>query len=450
MGVGVIVGAGIFVLTGSAAAQFAGPAIIISFALAAFACSLSALCYAEFSSLLPVSGSAYAYAYATLGELVAWVIGWNIVMEYVFAASYVAVGWSGYAQSLLASSGIHLPSVLAKAPFDSAASGLVFTGGLINLPAIAVVMCVYLIARTGIGLSATVNAVIVSIKLGALLLFVLFGARFIQVSHWTPFLPQNTGEFGHYGWSGVLRGAAVVFVAYLGFDALSTTAQETRDPQRNLPIGILGSLAVCTMIYAAVSLVLTGIVSYRQLNVPNPLSVALRAAGGELNWLVPIVDIAAIGGLASVLLVIMLAQPRVLLAMANDGLLPPALARIHPRFHTPSTGTLITGCAVAFLSGLFPIGVLVQLVSLGTLSVFIAVCVGVLVLRRIRPELLRPFRVPFAPIVCGLGAVVCAYLLVGLPRQAWLLYAVWTAIGAAIYASYGRRSATRTRVQTSE
>jgi APA family basic amino acid/polyamine antiporter len=445
MGIGVTVGAGIFVVIGGASALFAGPAVVLSFLLAGLACGFSAMCYAEFASLMPVSGSAYAYAYATLGEIVAWAIGWNLILEYVFAASYVAVGWSAYVVSLLKAVGIAVPATLASAPILIENGQVGFSGAILNLPAALIVFAAALIARRGIKLSAIVNSSIVVTKLIALALFVVFGARYINVRNWSPFIPPNTGEFGHFGWSGVLRGAGVVFVAYLGFDAIATTAQETKNPHRNLPIGIIGSLLICAIFYAAVSLVLTGLVPYRALDVANPLSVALRASGGQLAWLTPFVDLAAVFGLASVVLVLMLAQPRVLLAMGVDGLLPKAFAQIHQKFRTPSFATLMTALSVAILAGLFPIDVLVQLVSVGTLSVFMAVCLGILVLRKRHPGLHRPFRVPFAPLVAPLGGAICAYLLVGLPRQTWALYGAWTLFGVLIYAGFGRRSARRTR-----
>ena len=414
MGVGVTIGAGIFVITGTAAAQFAGPSIVLSFVIASVGCGFAALCYAEFASLMPVSGSAYSYAYATLGEVIAWVIGWNLIMEYVFAGSYIAVGWSGYCASLLHSAGVTLPAALSAAPIAVDSTGLKLTGSVINLPAIVIALVAMLVARRGIGVSAAVNATIVALKVGVLVLFLICGAAYVRVDNWRPFIPPNTGHFGQFGLSGVLRGAAVVFVAYLGFDAVSTTAQETRRPQRDLPIGILGSLAICTVLYVAVSLVLTGLTSYHNLDVPNPLSVALRAVGGRLDFLTPFVDLAAVCGLASVLLVLMLAQPRILLAMGRDGLLPAAFGAIHPKFHTPSFGTVVAGCAVMVLSGLFPIDVLVQLVSLGTLTVFIAVCAGVIVLRRTRPELVRPFK--NAP-----GSCRAAYRRSGMPLPAgWI------------------------------
>ena len=445
LGIGVIVGAGIFVLTGVAAAEFAGPAISLSFVLAAAGCAFAGLCYAEFAAMIPAPGSAYTYTYATLGELAAWFVGWNLILEYTFAASYVAVGWSGYFGGLVEMLGGTLAGPLTAAPLDVADGRLVLTGNFINLPAVAIILAVTLVACRGMTLSATLNACIVALKLGVLVLFVGFGSLHMDADNLSPFIPPNSGEFGQFGWSGVLRGAAVVFVAYLGFDAVSAVAQEVRDPQRNMPIGILLSLAICALIYAAVAVVLTGLAPYETLNVSNPLSVALRSAGGALDWLAPLVDVAAVAGLASVVLVIVIAAPRVLLTMARDGLLPASLGKVDERRRTPMRATMITGLSVAILAGLFPIGILAQLVSLGALTVFTAVCIGVLVLRRARPDLRRPFRVPGVAIVAPMGALLCLYLLSGLPKQSWILYAVWASIGAVIYFGFGRRSAGRVR-----
>lgn len=450
MGVGVIVGAGVFVITGTAAAQFAGPAIIISFFLAALACGLCALCYAELSTIMPASGSAYTYTQVSLGEVVAWFVGWNLVMEYVFAASYVSVGWSGYVTSLLASIGIAIPSSLTAAPVAFENGGLALTGSLINLPAVCIIFVMTLVARRGIGFSTTVNALIVALKIGVLITFVLAGLFYVDPANWSPFLPANTGVYGHFGWSGVLTGAAVVFVAYLGFDAVATAAQETVNPQRNMPIGILGSLGVCAFFFAAVSFVLTGLESYTQLDVANPLSNALHGVGGSLDWLAPLVDAAAVIGLPSVILVILLAQPRVLMAMGRDGLLPSPFRKVHATYRTPSFGTAVTGATVAFIGGFLPVSILAQLVSLGTLSVFIVVCISVVVLRRKRPDLKRAFRVPFSPVIPVLGALFCVYLLFGLPPSSWILYGGWSIIGAMIYLYYGRPSAQKRRRFVSE
>ncbi|MGB6308540.1 MAG: amino acid permease [Steroidobacteraceae bacterium] len=444
-GVGVIVGGGIFVVTGTAAAQFAGPAIVLSFLLAGLGCGLTCVCYAELAAMIPAAGSAYAFTYTALGEAAAWIIGWNLLLEYVFAASYVAVGWSSYLTSLLAEWGIAAPASVVNAPFTIGPLGLTTTGTLVNGPAIVLAAVMSLIAMRGVRLSSIVNGIIVLLKVGALLLVVGFGSLHVRPHHWSPFLPPNEGSFGHYGWSGVLRGAAVVFVSYLGFDAIAALAQDTRRPQRDVPVGILGSLAAVSLLYIAVSLVLTGLVSYRQLDSASPLSVALRGAGPALTWLLPIVDLAAVIGLGSVVLVLMLAQPRVLMAMGRDGLLPPALARVHARFRTPYWGTLACGASVAALAGLFPLSILVQLVSVGTLIVFIAVAFSVIVLRRIDPDRHRPFRAPLVPAVPIAGMLVCAYLLAGIPLRTWQVYGLWAALGMLIYLAYGKRSAARLR-----
>jgi len=444
IGVGAIVGGGIFVVTGNAAAQFAGPAIVLSFLIAGVGCALTGMCYAELAAMIPAAGSAYAFTYSALGEAAAWIIGWNLLLEYVFAASYVTVGWSGYLMSLFSQWGMPLPASLTSAPFAIGPHGLTTTGSLINGPASLFAVAVALIALRGVRLSSILNGVIVALKVGALLLVVGFGSLHIHPHNWTPFLPANEG-FGRYGWSGVLRAAAVIFVSYLGFDAIATLAQDTRNPQRNIPIGILGSLGAVSLLYIAVSLVLTGLVSYQMLDSASPLSVALRGGGPALTWLLPIVDLAAVIGLGSVVLVVMLAQPRVLMAMSHDGLVPPVFARVHPRFRTPHLGTLICGLSVAILAGLFPISILVQLVSVGTLIVFIAVAVSVLVLRRADPDRHRPFRTPFVPFVPIAGILVCGYLLTVIPLRTWAVYIIWVTLGISIYLIYGGRSAGRLR-----
>lgn len=316
LGVGGIIGAGIFVLTGQAAAQYAGPAIVLSFILAALACGFAGLCYAEFASMIPIAGSAYTYAYTTLGELVAWIIGWDLILEYLFGASTVAVGWSGYVVSFLKDLGVTIPPALSQAP--------------LNLPAMFIVALMTALLVVGISKSAKFNNIIVFAKICVILLFIVFGAAHVNTQNLTPLIPQNTGEFGHYGWSGILRGAGVIFFAYIGFDAVSTTAQEARNPQRDMPIGILGSLAISTVLYICVALVLTGIVPYQQLNVPDPIAVGVNAGGEALRWLRPLVKIGAIAGLTSVILVMLMGQPRIFYSMARDGLLPPQFAAIHP------------------------------------------------------------------------------------------------------------------------
>lgn len=444
IGVGVIVGGGIFVVTGNAAAQFAGPAIVLSFLIAGLGCALTGMCYAELAAMIPAAGSAYAFIYTALGEGAAWIIGWSLLLEYIFGASYVTVGWSSYLMSLFSQWGMALPASLTSAPFAIGPHGLTTTGSLINGPAFLFAIGISLIALRGVRLSSIVNAIIVALKVGALLLVVGFGSLHIHPHNWTPFFPATEG-FGRYGWSGMLRAAAVVFVSYLGFDAIAALAQDTRNPQRNLPIGILGSLGAVSLLYIAVSLVLTGLVSYQMLDSASPLSVALRAAGPALSWLLPIVDIAAVIGLGSVVLVIMLAQPRILMAMGRDGLVPPVFARVHPRFHTPHWGTLLCGLSVATLAGLFPISILVQLVSVGTLIVFMAVAVSVLVLRHSDPDRHRPFRTPFLPFVPIGGLLICAFLLWLIPLSTWAVYGIWVTLGVSIYFGYGGRSAGRLR-----
>ena len=440
LGIGAIIGAGIFVLTGTAAAQHAGPAIVLSFLLAGTACLFAGLCYAEFASLIPISGSAYTYGYATLGELWAWIIGWDLVLEYLFAASTVAVGWSGYFVALLAKLGVVLPPTLTQSPLTlDAHHDLVATGAILNVPAVLLVAIVTALLVVGIRESARVNNVIVAGKLVVVLAVIGFGAFYIDPENWRPFVPEPTGVPGQYGWNGVVAGAGVIFFAYIGFDAVSTAAQETKNPQRDLPIGILGSLAVCTLLYVLMALVMTGLAPYSALDVPHPVDVALQHAGPALGWLAFLVDVGAIFGLASVVLVMCMAQPRIFLAMARDGLLPPVMGRIHPRFKTPYVGTLLTGAVAAVVAGCFPIGLLGELVSIGTLFAFVVVCAGVIVLRYREPALHRPFRTPFVPGIPLLGVFTCGYLMYGLGRETWLRLFAWMAIGFAIYFFYGRR-----------
>ncbi len=447
VGIGVIVGGGIFVVTGNAAAQFAGPAIVLSFLLAGFGCALTGMCYAELAAMIPAAGSAYAYTYTALGEAAAWVVGWNLLLEYVFAASYVSVGWSGYLVSLFAQMGVTVPTALTTAPLTIGPHGLIATGSLINAPASLLAIGISMIAMRGVRLSSILNGIIVALKLGALILLVVFGSFYVHPHNWTPFVPPSE-EFGRFGWSGVVRAAAVVFVSYLGFDAIATLAQDTRNPQRNMPMGILGSLSAVSLLYIAVALVMTGLVSYTQLDTANPLSLALRAGGPALAWLLPVVDMAAVIGLGSVVLVVMLAQPRVLMAMGRDGLVPRSLARVHARFRTPYLGTVICGLSVATLAGLFPLSILVQLVSVGTMIVFIAVSFSVIVLRRVDPERPRPFRTPFVPLIPTASVLVCAFMLWVIPLRTWAVYLTWLVLGLLIYISYGQRSANRLRAAT--
>jgi APA family basic amino acid/polyamine antiporter len=443
LGIGGIIGAGIFVLTGQASASYAGPAIVISFILSGVACAFAALCYAELAAMIPIAGSAYTYAYATLGQLVAWIIGWDLILEYLFGAATVAVGWSGYVVSFLKDFGIHVPAALSSAPFThSPGTGWASTGAIINLPAMFIVsICTYLL-YVGIKESAKFNNLIVFVKLAVLGLFLVFGAMHVIPANWTPFIPENTGEFGHFGWSGILRGAGVIFFAYIGFDSVSALAQETKNPQKDMPFGIIGSLIVCTIIYIAVSLVLTGVVKYDQLGVADPIAVAVNAAGPALEWLRPFIKIGAVAGLSSVVLVLLMAQPRILYTMAHDGLLPPVCAKLHPKFRTPYVTTIFTGVFAGLVAGLFPIGLLGELVSIGTLFAFVLVCLGVLVLRYTNPDAHRPFKTPAPHFVCIIGALSAAAQMASLPVETWERLVIWMALGLAIYFVYGRRHAT--------
>jgi len=445
MGIGGIIGTGIFVLTGLAAAQHAGPAVVLSFVIAGLGCIFAGLCYAEFASMVPVAGSAYAYSYATLGEFTAWFVGWNLVLEYLFACATVAVGWSRYCVTLLTTlqdrfPSLHLhflPTSLSASPLKVAADGvsIVTTGGFLNLPAIFIALLVTWICYIGIRQSAIVNTVVVIIKVSIVLAVIGFGAFYVNPANWHPFIPPNVGTFGAFGWSGVLRASGIVFFSYIGFDAVSTAAQETKNPARNMPIGILGSLLICTVLYILMSGVLTGLLPYLQLNDAAPVAVAL-GAHPELAWLRIWVIIGALAGLTSVILVLMLAQARIFLAMAHHGLLPPALGKVHPKYRTPSVATLITGFFAAAVGGLLPVDILGELVSIGTLIAFVVVCIGVLVLRRTRPDLHRPFRVQAIWLVAPLGIGMCTLMIGFLPVSTWVRLVVWTAIGVAIYFGY--------------
>ncbi len=439
LGVGAIVGAGIFVITGHAAAQYAGPAVTLSFVLAGLTCSFAGLCYAEFASLIPIAGSAYTYSYATLGEIFAWIIGWDLILEYSLGATTVAIGWSGYTVSFLKDLGLDFPAALAAAPFsfDPQSGMWTKTGAVINLPAALIIALITIILVRGIKESATVNSVIVFLKIGIIIVFIAAGLFFIKPELWKPFIPPNKGQFGFFGLSGVLRGAGVMFFAYLGFDAVSTAAQEAKDPKKDMPKGILGSLFACTALYIVFSLVLTGVVHYSKLDVAAPVAVAIDAM--RLFWLSPLVKIAAIVGLISVMMVQLIGQPRIFFTMAKDGLLPPAAGRAHRKYGTPYITTIMTGLAVGTGAALLPIGIVGELVSIGTLFAFVIVCGGVLVLRYTHPELPRPFKTPLVPFVPILGILSCIYLMSGLPRDTWIRLLVWMAIGLVIYFAYGIR-----------
>jgi APA family basic amino acid/polyamine antiporter len=437
-GIGASIGSGIFIVTGQAAAVHAGPAVALSFVLSGIACACAALCYAEFAAMLPRSGSAYTYARASLGPGIAWLIFWSLILEYLLAAAAAAAGWSGYFVGLLSSHGMVIPATLTQPPLAYRDGAWQATGSLVDLPAVTIIGVSTLVLLRGIAASAFVNALIVALKLGVILLVIGIAAFYVQPAHWVPFVPPNSGVSGAFGWSGVFAGAGIVFFSYLGFDAVSTLAQECRNPQRDVPIGLLGTVFVCTILYVAMSLVLTGIVPYASLNVTNPVAVALRAASPALNWLADAASVAAIAGMSSVILVVIMAQARILYAVAGDGLLPAVFARIHPQHQVPSFSTVLVGGIALLMAAFVPVNVLLSMISVGTLLAFSVVCLAVVVLRRTQPELPRPFRVPISPLVPLLGFVVCAYLLGSLLIDAWLRMGVWLVTGGLVYALYGR------------
>lgn len=439
IGIGAIIGAGIFVITGVVAAEYAGPGIIVSLIIAGFGCLFAGLCYAEFASMIPVSGSAYSYAYATMGKGIAWLIGLSLMLEYLFAAASVAVGWSGYFSSFAKGLGWDIPESLRSAPLTSIdGHSLTTTGAIINLPAVLLVAVLSVILISGVRHSARATNLMVLVKVGVIVLFIVAGAFYVDAGNWVPFIPENTGDSGHYGWSGVMRGAGVIFVAYLGFDAVSTASQEARNPQRDMPIAILGSLLICTILYISVAAVLTGLISYKELNVPNPIYVAVANVGPALSWLTPIINIGALVGLTSVTFVLIYAQPRIFYAMSRDGMLPPLFSKIHPKFRTPYMGIIVTALCAGTLAGLLPIGLLAEMNSIGTLFAFIVVCAGVMILRRTNPELPRTFRVPFVPLFPLLGIATCGYMMISLSLGAWLRLVIWLVIGMVFYVAYDR------------
>ncbi len=440
LGIGCIIGAGIFVMTGQAAAQYAGPAIIISFVIAGLCCAFAGLCYAELASMLPVSGSAYSYSYASLGEIFAWIMGWLLLLEYGVAASTVAVGWSGYVVSFLNSFGIHIPVELTTPTLQmNLDTNTVTNTGGFNLPALLGIGAMTGLLVVGVKESATVNNVIVVVKLAVVLLFIGIGSMYVNPDNWHPFIPENTGIDGQYGWSGILRGAGIVFFAYVGFEAVSTAAQEARNPKRDVPIGILGSLFVCTILYMAVAFVLTGLVRYDTLNVADPIAKAVDAIG--LPWLSFLVKIGAIAGLTSVMMVLLYGQTRIFYTMARDGLMPPVFAKVHSKFHTPWVNTVVVGSLIGIVAATTPIDILGDLVSLGTLTAFAIICFTVLYLRKKEPNLPRPFTVPFAPWFPILGIGFCSYLIFGLLSNPVTVkfYMGYLLVGLVIYFTYSHK-----------
>jgi len=438
LGIGAIIGTGIFVLTGTVAAQNAGPAVVLSFVLAGVASIFAALCYSEFASLVPMAGSAYTYGYATLGELFAWIIGWDLILEYALGAVTVSIGWSGYVVSFLRDIGINIPPALsaARGTLITLADGTQVTA-IFNLPAVIIIAIITLLLVIGISESARVNNVIVFVKVAVVLLFIFGAVHAVNPANWHPFIPPSTGVRGHFGWSGVTQGAGIVFFAYIGFDAVSTAAQEAKNPQRDMPIGIIGSLLICTVLYIAVSAVATGIVPYLQLDVPDPIAVAADHAG--LGWMSVAIKLGAIAGLSSVILVMLLGQSRIFWTMADDGLLPKFVSRVHPKFRTPWITTILTGIVVAFFAALFTVREAGSLVSIGTLLAFVIVSIGVLVLRIREPHLPRTFKTPAVWVVAPLGALSALYLMIALPWRTWERLIIWFVIGMVIYFFYGVR-----------
>jgi APA family basic amino acid/polyamine antiporter len=441
IGIGCIVGAGIFVITGTAAAQHAGPAVLISFVIAALGCLFAGLCYAEFASMIPESGSAYTYAYATMGRFMAWFIGWNLVLEYVVSASTVAVGWSGYFASFMHDFGITFPAEFMNAPLAGKGLGdMHLTGAVFNFPAVALIVALTVFLVVGVRQSATFNAAMVFLKTAIVLLVIAFGLPHVHVEHLTPFIPPAEGP-GKFGWGGIFTASGVIFFSYIGFDSVSVAAQEAKNPQRDVPIGILASLGICTLLYMLMALVLVGVTDWRLLDVPDPVSFAIRKIGPSLGWLVPLVNIGAIVGLASVVFVSLYGQSRVFFSMARDGFLWKTFCEVHPRYRTPHIGTILIGVFAVIMAAIFPLDILADLVSIGTLMAFVAVCVGIMMLRLSAPAAARPFRTPLVWVVAPLGVLICGFMMVSLGAATWIRLGVWTVAGLFIYFLYGRKHA---------
>ncbi|NJS13323.1 MAG: amino acid permease [Sphingopyxis sp.] len=447
LGVGATIGAGVFVLTGNAAANYAGPAVALSFVFAAVACLFAGLCYAELSSMIPVSGSAYTYSYVSMGEIVAWLIGWNLVLEYMFAVSAVAVGWSGYFSAFVRDLGLTIPEGMTEPLFAASASGgLALSGAVLNFPAVAVVLAMTGVLSLGMRASAGANALMVAIKVGVILLVIGVGSFYVDAQNYIPFVPEPDEASGRFGWAGVITAAGVVFYAYIGFDAVSATSLEAKNPRRDVPLAILLTLAICTALYVGMSVVMTGLAPYALLNVPHPIYVAIEHVGPALAWLKPIIGISVIVGLASTILVALYGQTRVFYAMAMDGLIPQIFSRINLRTNVPAFNTWFVGCCAALVAGMFPLAMLGELISIGTLLAFSIVCLGVLVLRFTAPDAERPFRVRYIWPVSLAGLGMCVYMMLSLPGDTWQRFGVWLALGGAIYLFYGYRSSKLRRV----
>ncbi|PZX92091.1 amino acid transporter [Flavobacterium aquariorum] len=439
IGVGVIIGAGLFSLTGIAAANNSGPAVILSFVIAAVGCAFSALCYAEFASMVPVSGSAYTYAYATLGELFAWIIGWDLILEYSVGAATVGISWSQYLVKFLEKFDIFIPPQLVLSPFETAtlADGSIVRG-IVNLPSILIIALITSIIIRGTKGSALFNAIVVALKVGVVIVFIALGWQYIDPANYHPFIPNNTGTFGEFGWSGVLRGAGVVFFVFIGFDIVATMAQETKNPQRNMPIGILGSLLVCTVLFILFGYVMTGLANYTEFkNSAAPVAIAI--ANTPYEWLGIAVILAILIGYTSVILVDLLGQSRVFYSMSKDGLLPKVFSELHPKFNTPYKSNIVLCIFISLFAGLVPISIVGEMTSIGTLLAFVMVCLGILILRKKEPNLERPFKTPFVPVVPILGIITCVVMMVSLPFDTWLRLFVWLAIGFLIYFFYGKK-----------